>query len=161
MPRSGSSVTFRDARRAPALSIAAASRGGPLDSSQGVPANMARMSPPIRGFLTSFRVQAQIRGNPTGFRVQVRPRTQIPAHFPRFSTRLNTRPCDFPLRGDFTGLRGQAALQVPGGAGNPESGSNEALNTVALTLNTELATGTPALRKGWYEAGRRPADRTA
>jgi hypothetical protein len=24
------------------------------------------------------------------------PRTQIPAHFPRFSTRLNTWPCDFP-----------------------------------------------------------------
>jgi len=51
--------------------------------------------------------------------VQVPPRTQTPAHFPRFHYRLNTRPCDLPLRGDFTGLRGQAALQVPGGAGNP------------------------------------------
>jgi hypothetical protein len=51
--------------------------------------------------------------------VQVPPRTQIHAHFPRFGIRLNTRPCDLPLRGDFTGLRGQAALQVPGGAGNP------------------------------------------
>jgi hypothetical protein len=47
------------------------------------------------------------------------PRTQTPAHFPRFHYRLNTRPCDLPLRGDFTGLRGQAALQVPAGAGNP------------------------------------------
>ncbi len=52
-------------------------------------------------------------------RVQVPPRTQIPAHFPRFHYRLNTRPCDLPLRGDFTGLRGQAALHVPGWAGNP------------------------------------------
>jgi hypothetical protein len=29
------------------------------------------MNSPIRGFLTSFRVQAQFQGDPTGFRVQV------------------------------------------------------------------------------------------
>ncbi len=35
------------------------------------------MNSPIRGFLTSFRVQVQIQGNLTGFRVQVPPRTHI------------------------------------------------------------------------------------
>ena len=36
-----------------------------------------RMNSPIRGFLTSFRVQAQIQGNLTDFRVQVPSRTHI------------------------------------------------------------------------------------
>jgi hypothetical protein len=39
--------------------------------------------------------------------------------FPRFSSRLNTWPCDLPIWGEITGLRGQAALQAPGWAGNP------------------------------------------
>ena len=38
------------------------------------------MKSPIRGFLTSFRVQARIQGDLTGFRVQVPPRT--PMHVP-------------------------------------------------------------------------------
>ena len=74
--------------------------------------------------------------------VQVPPRTQKPAHFPRFSYRLNTRPCDLPLRGDFTGLRGQAALQVPGGAGNPPQAHR--LTASADCLAALIAAG-PAL----------------
>jgi hypothetical protein len=59
--------------------------------------------------------------------VDLAPRTQNPAHFPQFSTCLNTRPCDLPLRGDFTGLRGQAALQVPEGREIPVNPSPDRL----------------------------------
>jgi Homeodomain-like domain len=38
---------------------------------------------------------------------------------PRFCTCLNTRPCDLPLGGVVTGLRGLAALRARGWAGNP------------------------------------------
>jgi hypothetical protein len=36
-----------------------------------------------------------------------------------FSIRLNTWPCNLPFQAILSGLRGQAALRVPGWAGNP------------------------------------------
>jgi len=74
-----------------------------------------------------------------GMGVQVPPRTHKPAHFHRFHYRLNTRPCGLPLRGDFTGLRGQAALQVPGGAGNPPQAHRLTAPPAALPGLSRLA----------------------
>ena len=73
------------------------------------------------------------------------PRTQKPAHFPGFGTHLNTRPCDLPVRGDFTGLRGQAALQVPGWAGNPLHAHRLTASACGLAA---LIAASPALLTG-------------
>jgi hypothetical protein len=141
--------------RVPVLPLPSVTRAGHLPSASPPPAGVARLTParvcqltwppelPDSGISHQLSSSSPNSGKSHRFPGSSPPGTQIPAHFPRFSTRLNTRPCDFPLRGDFTGLRGQAALQVPGGGGKSGvRGSNEALNALALTLNTELATGT-------------------
>jgi hypothetical protein len=55
---------------------------------------------PDPGISHQFSSSSPDSGISHRFPGSVPPRTQNPAHFPRFSTRLTTRQCDLPLRGD-------------------------------------------------------------
>jgi hypothetical protein len=103
--------------------LAAVTEGDPatnLPRRPGRPAALAFVnaggSSPAR--CTLIGVIFSIRGDLTRIRVQVPPRTQIPVEIPQSAYHLNTRRWVLPDWGELTRLRGQAALQAPGRAGN-------------------------------------------
>jgi hypothetical protein len=65
---------------------------------------VGRMNSPIRGFLTSFRVQVRNQGNLTSLRVQVPPRTPNQMKSSQIGRHLNT-PWWFPQSGENSPIR--------------------------------------------------------